>query len=675
MTTLRSLANAEPRATESQRRLPVLFIVLLALVSLILSACAVDISTTQKMDAKGKGTRVMTAVADLSDDDIPKFDAKKIETVLKKAAPEGTAVDSVTKKGDKLTIKVTMSFDDVESYKKVMGNALKAGGLEPGDLQVDFQVSKGEGLRQGVVLKENVKSSELLEWMRVALVKDKILSEEDGDDISIHGNNATLTIDGKKFEDIYTPFDREDVTDNGFYRIEPKIEKKAEGYRLAVTYDLASDSEEKDAQVKWIDSVMPEGAKKLEATDPESYDETVATVVMDVKDEKALNAALAKLLADEKATFSVDVSDVEDEPLKHKIVYTLKADCSAVCNDGDKNVVRSFAALPGGAEGSHDFAEEDLKAWGFTQDANFVRLSSDENERVYRAEEVKTMKLASFDVTLKPSMGDKVSLEVELGFPMSEVGEGAEKVEKGLKPSDGSISSEKKDDLQVFTMSWDGENAEELAKKVRKTFPSFELGTYREAGLWPETRVGLSFYPLDDLDTALDDEPKLKVDLPFLHSMKTVQPEDGFPLGQDIVGIEYSGPVLAWYITMGAVLGLIILAVGLLVVFRKKIAAKFKASQEKKKQERAEQANAYSGVRAEYAQTMRQFGPPVPPAADAGLPAPLPSDPPPAPSAPPVPPAGNTAPMPPAGDTGPAAPPPPAPQPGDDAAPPAPPQQ
>ena len=675
MTTLCSLANAEPRATESQRRLPVLFVVLLALVSLILSACAVDISTTQKMDAKGKGTRVMTAVADLSDDDIPKFDAKKIETSLKKAAPEGTAVDSVTQKGDKLTIKVTMSFDDAEGYKKVMGNALKAGGLEPGDLQVDFQVSKGEGLRQGVVLKENVKSSELLEWMRVALVKDKILSEEDGDDISIHGNNATLTIDGKKFEDIYTPFDREDVTDNGFYRIEPKIEKKAEGYRLAVTYDLASDSEEKDAQVKWIDSVMPEGAKKLEATDPESYDETVATVVMDVKDEKALNAALAKLLADEKATFSVDVSDVEDEPLKHKIVYTLKADCSAVCNDGDKNVVRAFAALPGGTKGSHDFAEEDLKAWGFTQDANFVRLLGDENERVYRAEEVKTMKLASLDVTLKPSMGDKVSLEVELGFPLSEVGEGAEKVEKGLKPSDGSISSEKKDDLQVFTVSWDGENAEELSKKVRKTFPSFELGTYREAGLWPDTRVGLSFYPLDDLDTALDDEPKLKVDLPFLHSMKTVQPEGGFPLGQDIVDIEYSGPVLAWYITMGAVLGLIILAVGLLVVFRKKIAAKFKASQEKKKQERAEQANAYSGVRAEYAQTMRQFGPPVPPAADAGPPAPLPSDAPPAPSAPPVPPAGNTAPMPPAGDTGPAAPPPPEPQPGDDAAPPAPPQQ
>lgn len=666
MTTLRSLANAESRATESQRRLPVLFIVLLALVSLILSACAVDINTTQKMDAKGKGTRVMTAVADLSDDDIPKFDAKKIETSLKKAAPEGTAVDSVTKKGDKLTIKVTMSFDDVESYKKVMGNALKAGGLEPGDLQVDFQVSKGEGLRHGVMLKENVKSSELLEWMRVALVKDKILSEEDGDDISIHGNNATLTIDGKKFEDIYTPFEREDVTDNGFYRIEPKIEKKAEGYRLAVTYDLASDSEEKDAQVKWIDSVMPEGAKKLEATDPESYDETVATAVMDVKDEKALNAALAKLLADEKATFSVDVSDVENEPLKHKIVYTLKADCSAVCNDGDKNVIRAFAALPGGTEGSHDFAEEDLKAWGFTQDANFVRLLGDENERVYRAEELKTMKLASLDVTLKPSMGDKVSLEVELGFPMSEVGEGAEKVEKGLKPSDGSITSEKKDDLQVFTMSWDGENAEELSKKVRKTFPSFELGTYREAGLWPDTRVGLSFYPLDDLDTALDDEPKLKVDLPFLHSMKTVQPEGGFPLGQDIVDIEYSGPVLAWYITMGAVLGLIILAVGLLVVFRKKIAAKFKASQEKKKQERAEQANAYSGVRAEYAQTMRQFGPPVPPAADAGPPAPLPSDAPPAPSAPPVPPAENT---------GVVAPPPPEPQPGDDAAPPAPPQQ
>lgn len=68
----------------------------------------------------------MTAVVEVEDDDAPKVDAKKVEKSLKKAAPKGTKVASVKKKGDKLTIKVEMSFKDIEEYKEVLSNALKA---------------------------------------------------------------------------------------------------------------------------------------------------------------------------------------------------------------------------------------------------------------------------------------------------------------------------------------------------------------------------------------------------------------------------------------------------------------------------------------------------------------------------------------------------------------------
>lgn len=93
-------------------------VLLLALVSFVLTACSVDISTTLKMDEKGKGSRTMAAMVEVEDDDAAKVDAKKVEKSLKKAAPKGTKVASVKKKGDKLTIKVEMSFKDIEGVQR-----------------------------------------------------------------------------------------------------------------------------------------------------------------------------------------------------------------------------------------------------------------------------------------------------------------------------------------------------------------------------------------------------------------------------------------------------------------------------------------------------------------------------------------------------------------------------
>ncbi|MDK7083095.1 hypothetical protein QP411_04105 [Pseudoglutamicibacter cumminsii] len=70
------------------------------------------------MDEKGKGSRTMAAMVEVEDDDAAKVDAKKVEKSLKKAAPKGTKVASVKKKGDKLTIKVEMSFKDIEGVQR-----------------------------------------------------------------------------------------------------------------------------------------------------------------------------------------------------------------------------------------------------------------------------------------------------------------------------------------------------------------------------------------------------------------------------------------------------------------------------------------------------------------------------------------------------------------------------
>ncbi|MFC3183593.1 hypothetical protein [Pseudoglutamicibacter albus] len=265
------------------------------------------------------------------------------------------------------------------------------------------------------------------------------------------------------------------------------------------------------------------------------------------------------------------------------------------------------------------------------------------------------MKLTSITALLKPGVGDKVSFEVAVAVPETELGAEVEKLEEAFTPSNGSLTSEKKDDQRVFTLKWEGKNREELERKVWVTFSSFMMYEKRGDGLWPESTVQVDFAPERDLNTTISSTPTLKVELPLMHGVKGGVPADGFELHGGEVEFTYSGPTLAWFITMGVLLLIAIAAIVLLVMFRKKIAAKVKSSRLDSRDGRSSQVNAYNTVRA-------QYNPPAPPAGDAGPPAP-PADSiaPPAPpadsAAPPAPPSPSAPPAPPTEDAGPSSPP------------------
>ncbi|MDK6275219.1 hypothetical protein QP116_05650 [Pseudoglutamicibacter cumminsii] len=232
-------------------------VLLLALVSFVLTACSVDISTTQKMDSKGKGTRTMTAVVEVEDDDAAKLDAKKVDKSLKKAAPKGTKVTSVKKKGDKLTIKVEMSFKDIDEYKGVLSHALKAGDHNADSLEVEFRAIEGP-LREDVLLKENASSRQLLDWMGKALIKDKLLAKKELEKFRVEDRGGTLDIGKSSFKDSRTPFFESKRIEHGFTSIRPLIEIKPEGYRVAVSYEMSTGARDKEkVRTEWIDCVMP----------------------------------------------------------------------------------------------------------------------------------------------------------------------------------------------------------------------------------------------------------------------------------------------------------------------------------------------------------------------------------------------------------------------------------
>lgn len=626
-------------------------VLLLALVSFVLAACSVDISTTQKIDSKGKGTRTMTAVVEVEDDDATKVDAKKVEKSLRKAAPKGTEVTSVKKNGDKLTIKVEMSFKDIDEYKEVLSNALKAGGHNADSLEVEFRAIEGP-LREDVLLKENASSRQLLDWMGQALIKDRLLTKKELEEFRVEDRGGTLDIGKSSFKDPRTPFFESKRIDHGFTSIRPLIEIKPDGYRVAVSYDMNNvGREQENARSKWIESVMPEGAEKVRTEDKRGIPSRATVIVKDVKDEKELESFLAPLLGDKNVKFTVTESEHPENPLVRIREYILSVDCSETCSNGEQRALIPLISDPDATYRRSGIKESEENELGFTQGAGFLVLAEVSGEKKFRAVAEKSEKLSSFTALLKPGAGDAVSFEVEVGVALAQLNADVEDIEKKLAPSDGSITSEMRGDEQVFTLKWEGSDTQELVSEVRKSFGSFSITEESEGALWQTTKGTVKLNPYADLHTDFEATPRLKVEPPALSSLSGDVPDEGYDLRGSTAEYSYSGPTIVGLVVAGAVIVLVILLVLLVVVLRKKKGAKAKGTGQRSVQDPPAYVQDQNHSHAMHWQTGNYSAPPAPPAGDA-------------PPGPPMPPAENRRDF---------APPPPEPQPGDDAAPPAPP--
>ncbi|OFT23509.1 hypothetical protein [Arthrobacter sp. HMSC08H08] len=86
-----------------------------------------------------------------------------------------------------------------------------------------------------------------------------------------------------------SPLRKPKIKEHGFRQIVPLIENRADGYRLAVVYRLDGEGEDAEkARERWIDSTMPEDARKVKSTITIGLGREEAAVVMDAKDDAEL---------------------------------------------------------------------------------------------------------------------------------------------------------------------------------------------------------------------------------------------------------------------------------------------------------------------------------------------------------------------------------------------------
>ncbi|MDR7294054.1 hypothetical protein [Pseudoglutamicibacter albus] len=368
------------------------------------------------------------------------------------------------------------------------------------------------------------------------------------------------------------------ISEHGFRNIYPLIEKRADGYRLAVVYRLDWGGEDAEkVREKWIDSAMPEGARRVKPIITLGSGREEIAVVMDVRDDAELQDALRSLLADKNLEVSITELEEPQGLFARGYEYTLETDCSRICGGPPVHVLFPYVSAPGPGTGGQRYIDTSrMKDLGFTEGATFTLLSKRDADNAFRASDARGMNLTSVTAVLKPGAGEKVSFEVSVAVPESELGGGSEKFEEALTPDNGSLTSQKKGEQRVFTFTWEGKDPEELTEKVQATFASFTMSESRKGGLWPETAAYVRFAPEHDLKTTIETTPRLKVELPFMHGVKGEVPGEGYDLTEPHQHVVYSGPSSAWFITMGVLAVVVLAGLAILLVFRKKISAKLK---------------------------------------------------------------------------------------------------
>ena len=201
--------------------------VLLTIAALILSACGAKIETQLGLESTEKGTRTMQVSFNLKDNkDKIKGGSEALDASIRKHLPSGLEYGGIQSDGDKARATLTIPFSSVEEYRTKVASILKAAGSDI-DPQISI-INSEQGLVQGIQVKENFSSKELLDWLPEALVVDGVIESSNKNSVfNSSGSETTVKFGEKEVKNSGgSTISAKDVQDRGFKAMVLELQEK-----------------------------------------------------------------------------------------------------------------------------------------------------------------------------------------------------------------------------------------------------------------------------------------------------------------------------------------------------------------------------------------------------------------------------------------------------------------
>lgn len=580
--------------------------VLLTIAALILSACSAKIETQLGLESAEKGTRTILVSFNMKDNqDKVKGGTQALDASVRKHLPEGMEYEGIQSEGEKARATFKVSFSSVDEYHSKVTSLLKASGS---DIKPQISIiNSDQGLVQGIQVKENFSSGDLLGWLPEALVVDGVVSASNKNSVLSSSDETTVKFGEKEVKNSGgSKISAKDVQDRGFRNVILDVKEKDGGYDVAISFVAKEimNTETAAAVDAYLNQVKPEGSelkKGLESSQAKAYapsastasakEEVGRTLTFSASSIEDLGSGLKKLFGASSTDFSASrevVAKDNNFTVQKKISGLL--DCSLLCSpNGDGLTLtivdtndKSYMVDPEGRASSS-------RSGGSSTLIAVDRVSS-------RQIEMKSMKVAT-------SLGLDGSMEARFlyAFPTADVA-GAEQKLKDVFAGGGNDETEVRQDgdATIVSVKVRGKDQNEFNQRLNEYLPDSKVTVTRPGGYHPfgsdyivtpeiklSSKLGSyysapfeftfkapTFSSLDQqkVDAANSRANGAHVQLTVNGGELSVKTDRGVSTTSGLT-VPASGLSMTDVIVDAVIVGLLLLILVLLFLFRKKIAA------------------------------------------------------------------------------------------------------
>lgn len=580
--------------------------VLLTIAALILSACSAKIETQLSLESAEKGTRTILVSFNMKDNqDKVKGGTQALDASVRKHLPEGMEYEGIQSEGEKARATFKVSFSSVDEYHSKVTSLLKASGS---DIKPQISIiNSDQGLVQGIQVKENFSSGDLLGWLPEALVVDGVVSASNKNSVLSSSDETTVKFGEKEVKNSGgSKISAKDVQDRGFRNVILDVKEKDGGYSVMVSFVAKEimNTETASAVDAYLNQVKPEGSelkKGLESSQAKAYapsastasakEEVGRTLTFSASSIEDLGSGLKKLFGASSTDFSASrevVAKDNNFTVQKKISGLL--DCSLLCSpNGDGLTLtivdsndKSYMVDPEGRASSS-------RSGGSSTLIAVDRVSS-------RQIEMKSMKVAT-------SLGLDGSMEARFlyAFPTEDVAGAEQKLKDVFAGGSNDETEVRQDgDATIVSVKVRGKDQNEFNQRLNEYLPGSKITVTRPGGYHPfgsDYTVNPSISLSSKLGTTYQVPFEINFKAPTFSSIDQQKVESS-NTPMKVAGIQFtanggdltiksdrgvfatgglsipaSGLSMTDVIVDAIIVGLLLLILILLFLFRKKIAA------------------------------------------------------------------------------------------------------
>lgn len=587
-----------------------LLAVLLTIAALILSACGAKIETQLGLESADKGVRTMQVSFDLKDNqDKIKGGTQALDASLRKHLPSGLEYGGIQSEGDKARATFTLPFSSIDEYRSKVASILKASGT---DTQPQISIiNSSQGLVQGIQVKENFTSKELLGWVPEALVVDGVIESSRKSSVFSSDGDTTVKFGDKEVKNSGgSTISAKDVQDRGFKGVLIQASEKDGGYDVVISFiakEIMS-SETSSAVDAFLNQVKPDGAelkKGLDASEAKSYapsastnaakEEIGRTMTFHASSSQDLSDKIKKVLGASTTdlTFTRDVTE-ESHVFKVEKTVSGTLDCSLLCSPEGYGVALSLKNSDGNSYSSASPSSSSSSS----------SSSSTSNKTMPTFTLVSSKTVTMKNVKMATSLGLDGSMEARIlySFPTSDIAGAEQKLKDSLAGGGDDETEVRQDgDSTIVSVKIRGKDQDEFNQRLGSYLNGSKITVTREGGYHPfgsdytvrpevnpASKMGSSYYQVPFEFTfkapafSSVDQQKVRtanpryveagIEFTVNGGELSMKSDRGVFATRDLQ-IPASGLSMTDLIVNGIILALVLAGLILLFLFRKKIAA------------------------------------------------------------------------------------------------------